>query len=178
MSKILVMAGSPRKEGNTDTLVKAFTEGSLKNNEVDIIRAADLDIHPCIGCNSCASREDGTCFRRDDMDMVIEKMKAADVIVMASPLYFCEISAQLKMVMDRLHAPVRKQLPVKKLALIAVGASKEEDMFEVLKLHYASLISHFHLEDAGMVLVSGVRKKGELSDKDIKAAYELGLSIS
>ena len=108
MSRILVLSGSPRRGGNTDALVDAFAEGARRQeNEVEVILVCDHDIHPCIGCNTCFSREGNRCFRDDDMTLVYEKLNAADVLILASPVYFYGISAQLKAVVDRLHTPMR-----------------------------------------------------------------------
>jgi hypothetical protein len=67
MRKILILAGSPRKGGNTDRLVEAFVKGAGDGNEVEIISVADYKVNPCIGCNSCFTREENRCFQDDDM---------------------------------------------------------------------------------------------------------------
>lgn len=62
MSKIIVLVGSMRKGGNTDLLAQAFVKGASKKNSVEVISVADYNINPCIGCNSCFTREGNTCF--------------------------------------------------------------------------------------------------------------------
>ena len=96
MSKVVVLVGSMRKYGNTDLLARAFTEGANKNNAVDIVSVADYKVNPCIGCNSCFTRKDNKCFQNDDMDVIYEKLRTADIVVIASPVYFYGISAELK----------------------------------------------------------------------------------
>ena len=118
MSNIIVLSGSPRKGGNTDLLVDAFVKGAEKNNNVEIVSVADYKVNPCIGCNSCFDRVGHECFQQDDMQVVYDKLKCADVIVVASPVYFYGVSAQLKAIIDRLHTPMRNDFKVKKLALI------------------------------------------------------------
>ena len=113
MSNIIVLSGSPRKGGNTDLLVDAFVKGAEKNNNVEVISVADYKVNPCIGCNSCFDREGHDCFQQDDMRTVYDKLKCADVIVVASPVYFYGVSAQLKAIIDRLHTPMRNDFKVK-----------------------------------------------------------------
>lgn len=71
MSNIIILAGSERKDGNTDMLVDAFKKGAAKKNKVEVISARSHDINPCIGCNSCFTRPGNECFQKDDMQMVL-----------------------------------------------------------------------------------------------------------
>lgn len=178
MSNIVILAGSMRKDGNTDLLVQAFAEGAHVNNSVEIVSVADVKVSPCTGCNSCFTREGNKCFQNDDMIGIYEKLKAADILVVASPVYFYGISAQLKAVIDRLHTPVRNGFPIKKLALLLVGAAELPELFDAIKLQYQLILNFFHLEDAGMVLVRGIKDKGDIKgNAALKEARALGLSI-
>ena len=178
MSRVVVLVGSVRKGGNTDLLAQSFIEGASKNNDVEVVSVADYKINPCIGCNSCFTREGNKCFQNDDMPKVYEKLKKADVLVIASPVYFYGISAQLKAIVDRLHTPMRNEFSIKKLALILVGAATLPELFDSIKIQYQLVLNFFHLEDAGMVLVRGAKDKGDVKNSDgLEKAYELGLSI-
>ena len=178
MSNIIVLSGSPRKGGNTDLLVDAFVNGAEKNNNVEVISVADYKVNPCIGCNSCFDREGHDCFQQDDMRTVYDKLKCADVIVVASPVYFYGVSAQLKAIIDRLHTPMRNDFKVKKLALILVGAAVMPELFDSIKIQYQLVLNFFKLEDAGMVLVRGAKDKGDVRNTDgLDEAYRLGLAM-
>lgn len=178
MSRIVILVGSIRKGGNTDLLAQAFAEGAGKNNMVEIVSVADYKVNPCVGCNSCFTRERNQCFQKDDMTEIYEKLKSADMVVIASPVYFYGISAQLKAVVDRLHTPMRNEFPIKKLALLLVGAATLPELFDAIKLQYQLVLSFFHLEDAGMVLVRGVKDIGDIQGtKALEEAYNLGASI-
>ena len=107
MSRILVLNGSVRRGGNTELLAQSFAEGARKNNSVEIVSVAEFKVNSCIGCNSCFKREKNACFQNDDMTKIYKKLKNTDNLVIASPLYFYGISAQLKAVIDRLHTPMR-----------------------------------------------------------------------
>ena len=121
MSNIVILVGSMRKGGNTDLLAQAFAEGARENNSVDIVSVVDYKVNPCIGCNSCFMREGNKCFQNDDMDGIYEKLKVADMVVVASPGYFYGISAELKAVIDRLHTPMRNEFQSKNLLYFWLG---------------------------------------------------------
>lgn len=178
MSKIIVLAGSPRKDGNTDRLVASFVKGAGKNNEVEVISVHDYKVNPCIGCNSCFAREGNNCFQNDDMQQIYKKLSEADILVIASPVYFYGISAQLKTVIDRLHTPLRNSFNIKKLALILVGAAELPEMFDAILTQYKLTLNFFKLEDAGKVLVRGAKDKGDVTQAGLEQAYKLGVSIN
>ena len=178
MSRIVVLMGSPRKGGNTDLLVRAFVEGAAAKNDVEIINVADYRINPCIGCNSCFARENHECFRQDDMTQIYEQLKLADVLVIASPVYFYGISSQLKALVDRLHNPIRNTFHLKRLGLILVGADTLPTLFDPIILQYRMTLDYFHLKSIGMVLIHGVKDKGDVLKTDgIRQARAMGENI-
>ena len=173
--KILVLSGSVRRNGNTELLARAFAEGAGKHHEVELLSVADYQVHPCIGCNSCYTSEGHRCFQEDDMRLICEKLMQADILVIASPVYFYGLSAQLKAVIDRLHTPLRNEFHIRKLGLLLAGAADLPDMFATIILQYRMILRFFRLEDAGMVLVPGVKDKGDvLSTDGIAKAREMG----
>ncbi len=178
MNNILILAGSPRKNGNTDRLVASFADGARKNNMVEIVSVSDYKVNPCIGCNSCFTRDGNECFQNDDMNLIYDKLKAANMVVIASPVYFYGLSAELKAIIDRLHTPMRNEFKIKKLALILVGAATLPELFDSIIMQYKLVLNFFHLEDAGMVLVRGAKDKGDVSEEALKDAYNLGISIN
>lgn len=177
MSKIVILVGSMRIGGNTELLASSFADGAKHNHNVEIISVADYNINYCIGCNSCFKNEGNKCFQNDDMNRIYDKLMNADMLVIASPVYFYGISAELKAIIDRLHTPMRNKFKIKKLALILVGAATLPELFDSIKIQYQLVLNFFHLEDAGMVLVRGAKDKGEVSDKSLTEAYDLGFSI-
>lgn len=178
MNNIVILVGSMRKNGNTELLAKSFAEGAVKNNNVEIISVADYNVDPCIGCNSCFTREGNKCFQNDDMAQIYEKVKNADIVVIASPVYFYGISAQLKAIVDRLHTPMRNTFHIKKLGLLLVGAAELPNLFDPIIMQYQMVLDFFKLESIGMVLVHGVKDIGDIeSSPALKEAYELGTSI-
>ena len=101
MKKILILSGSSRRGGNSDLLCDEFARGARESgHEVEKIRVAAKTIAPCSACYFCREHH-GQCVHQDDLSDVLQKMIDADVLVLASPVYFYAIDAQLKAVIDR-----------------------------------------------------------------------------
>ena len=167
-----------RKNGNTTRLAQSLADGASKNNNVEIISVADYNVNPCIGCNSCFAREGNQCFQNDYMIQIYEKLRNADIVVIASPVYFYGISAQLKAIVDRLHTPMRNTFRIKKLGLLLVGAAGLPNLFDPIIVQYQMVLDFFKLESIGTVLVRGVKDIGDIENNSaLKEAYELGSSI-
>ena len=198
---ILIISGSPRKGGNTELLAEAFAKGAAAHHHVEIVSVRDYKVNPCLGCNACfktngrsseshpSSLEDGRvvtdegeangiCAQKDDMSPIYEKMNQADMLVIASPVYFYGISAQLKAVIDRFHNPIRDTFHIKKMALLLVGAATLPELFDAILTEYNLCLKFFNIEDAGKVLVRGVKDKGDIKGtRFLDDAYQLGTSI-
>ena len=178
MSRVVVLSGSPRKNGNTELLVNSFVEGAKVHNEVEVISIREYKVNPCIGCNACRNNSEKKCFQNDDMKIVFDKLSDADILVIASPVYFYGISAQLKAMIDRFHSPERNGIGINGLALLLVGADTIPNLFDSIKSQYQLTLDYFHLKDYGMVLVGGVEEKAAIKDNEkLKEAYSLGLSL-
>ena len=175
---ILVLSGSPRKGGNTDLLVDAFVKGASPKHHVKVVSVHDYKINPCMGCNACFRREDHACCQKDDMQIIYEKMAKAEMLVIASPVYFYGLSAQLKTVIDRFHNPIRDTFHIHKMALLLVGAASLPELFDSILVQYELCLKFFKMEDVGRVLVRGAKDKGDVKNGDsLQKAFELGQSI-
>jgi multimeric flavodoxin WrbA len=117
--QILAISGSPRKEGNTEYLVDVFlkTAENLGAN-VDHIRLSEFKIHPCDSCWICV--ENGKCAIKDEMDEIYPKLLASDGILIASPVYFNNVTAQTKIFIDRTWC-MRRKLKGKVGGCVVVG---------------------------------------------------------
>ena len=181
---ILILSGSPRKGGNTELLAEAFAKGAAAHHHVEIVSVRDYKVNPCLGCNACF-KTDGICSQKDDMSFIYEKMMVstnhlsqADMLVIASPVYFYGISAQLKAVIDRFHNPIRDSFHIKKMALLLVGAASLPELFDAILTEYNLCLKFFNIEDAGKVLVRGVKDKCDIKNTNaLNEAYILGCSI-
>ena len=112
------------------------------------------------------------------MRRVFEKLSNADILVIASPVYFYGVSAQLKALIDRFHSPERNSLKIKGLALLLVGADIIPKLFDAIISQYPLTLEYFKLKDYGMVLVGGVEEKAAIKGSErLNEAYSLGASL-
>jgi multimeric flavodoxin WrbA len=104
---VLILKGSPRERGNSSTLADQTASGAREAGaKVECFDLFKMNIHPCDGCDFCRKTQEGRCTIEDDMQTLYPKLRAADVIVLASPIYWFTFSAQLKLCMDRWYALV------------------------------------------------------------------------
>ena len=176
--KVLILSGSPRKNGNSDILCDEFMRGAVESgNEVEKIRIAEKKIGYCMGCYYC-TKSNGVCAIRDDMPEILRKMIDADVIVLASPVYFYSIDAQLKALIDR---TVARWLEVrdKEFYYITTMADEENSSADTTLAcfrGYADCVEG--AKEMGFICGAGVYEKGEINDTPyIIQAYEMGKSI-
>lgn len=128
--KILILNGSPRKLGNTNYALKVIAEGikAHTDNEVEIVDVTKLKVGPCIACEAC-KKNGGSCVIKDDGIELMDKVCAADVLILGTPIYWCGMSAQLKAVVDRFYAKMKQfQSQRKKVGVVAIG---EDDLKKV-----------------------------------------------
>ena len=175
---VLILSGSQRKGGNTDLLVEAFVKGASQKHHVEVVSVHDYKVNPCMGCNACFKNEANACVQNDDMSLIYEKMSRADMLVIASPVYFYGLSAQLQAVIDRFHNPIRDTFSLKKMALLLVGAATLPELFDSILTQYRLCLNFFKVEDAGRVLVRGVKEKGDIRNADaLHEAFHLGSNV-
>jgi multimeric flavodoxin WrbA len=131
MSKVLIFNGSPRRKGNTVVLINEFTKALTESDvEFEIINLNEMNIKPCQHCNWCVNDNALPCVQKDDMNDLYPKLLESEKIVLASPIFWFNISAQLKLFIDRLYALQGKKeygFTKKKFANILVyGANNPE----------------------------------------------------
>lgn len=128
--KILVLNGSPRK-GNSVAAINAFKEGAEKNHEVEVVETYKLNVDPCMACDVCGCQKG--CVAKDDSNMIVDKMVAADMIVFASPVYWWGITAQLKLVIDKAYCK-GAYLQGKKAGVIIIGgAATDNEQYKLIR---------------------------------------------
>lgn len=175
--KVLILSGSPRKNGNSDLLCDEFMKGALEaGHAVEKIRVAEKNIGFCQGCYACAGT--GICAIKDDMAEIMEKIIAAEVLVLASPVYFYSIDAQLKALIDRTVARW-EEVKDKEFYYIATAAEAEEHTLDTTLAcfrGYADCVEG--AKEMGIIYGTGVYEKGEVLDTPLmKEAYEMGLGV-
>lgn len=175
--KITVITGSPHKAGTSALLADKFIAGAEKNgHKVFRFNAAFKNIHACTGCNACGMN--GPCVFKDDIEReLMPELLDSDMIVLVTPLYYYDMSAQLKTVIDRMHGTLRS-FDGKKSILMATAWNSAGWTFDALVDHYDSLVEFMHWQDMGKVLAlgSGTRRMIEGTEFP-EQAERLGMSI-
>jgi len=185
--KLLSILGSPRKGGNSETLVSAIAAGAAgAGAATELIRLSKLKIHPCIACGGC--EKTGRCVIDDDMQQLYSQIDSADRIVIASPIYFYGVTAQTKAFIDRCQAlwsrkyllKERKQPATARIGYLAsVCATRGERIFEgaILSVQYG--LDAMDFAYGGELLVRGVDQKGALDGRpeELRRAREFGRQI-
>ena len=179
--KIVILNGSPRRSGNTSALIKAFAEGAESaGHSVTEFFLDRMNIHGCKGCFGGHSGRECPCVQKDDMDQIYPAVKDSEVIVLASPLYYWNLSGQLRTAVDRLFALeegdgnlLRGHGRAAALLMAAEGHG-----FDDVLLYYDHLMEHLKWENLGHVLAGGNGDVGDIKGKpELQQAYELGKSI-
>jgi multimeric flavodoxin WrbA len=180
--KVLGIMGSPRIKGNTDLLLDEALRGVRDGGaEVEKLVVDKLKIAPCREYYGCL--RDGNCVIRDDMDAVYPKLLEADGVIVASPMFFYGLSAQLKALIDRCQALWARRYVLKTLteagkrgAFIGVGATRGQHLFDGSILTIKYFFQAFGVRYVDELLVRGVDKKGEIKEHlaALSEAYALG----
>lgn len=171
--KVLVLSGSPRKNGNSDMLCDAFIKGAENAGHLtEKICIQDKKISPCLACYGC--RNTHLCVQKDDMGEILEKMVQADIIVLATPVYFYSLSGQLKTLIDR-TLPQYTQISNKDFYFMATAAAEKEFIERTMDAlrGFTDCLPNANIR--GYIYGAGVYEKGEIENTSyLKLAYDLG----
>jgi len=167
--KVVGLATSPRRKGNTDLLLSAFLQGAKDAGaETQTLVVPRLEIHPCIGCETCF--ETGQCQFEDDASRLYGTLLSADLLVLATPVYFYSTSTQAKMLIDRCQALWARRYVLKKQdyvpggrgVLISTGGSKGKMLFEGLRLTTKYFMDALGKKLSGCLCYAGIDGKKEI----------------
>lgn len=176
--KVLILSGSPRKGGNSDLLCDEFLKGAQDaGNEVEKIRVSSKKIASCSACYYCRDNG-GACVHRDDMAGILQKMIDADVLVLASPVYFYSIDAQLKAVIDRTLARWTevKNKDFYYIVTMADEAKSSADTTLACMRGYADCVSG--AKEKGVIIGNGVYEPGNIKHTQaMEQAYQMGKNV-
>ena len=191
MKKILIIQGGGRPNGNTDQLVKAFAKGAVDaGHDIEIISLVKNEIKGCLGCNAC--RYGKPCIQKDGFNEIVPKIKDADLLVFASPLYFWTISSRIKAFIERFYCIAEEdnepplgryeRYPEKDCALLMTAADNFFWTFEQAVSYYKfTLVNYIGFHDKGMLLAGGcgdTNGKPQIDKTEhLTAAYQFGKNI-
>ena len=175
--KILVLEGSPHRNGTTNTLANKFIRGAKeKGHDVDVLDIAHSNLHPCLGCDRCGM--DGKCIQKDDGNEILDKILACDCLAFVTPVYYFGVSAQLKTLIDRFYAKngaITRKHP--KAVYIAAAWNEDETVMKALEAHFDILTSYLEMEEVGRVMAKGAGNPGMIKPHHLREAYDLGKSL-
>lgn len=173
--KILVVSSSPRRGGNSDLLCDEFVRGALESgNEAKKIFLADYHIGYCTGCGVCNTTH--RCVQKDDMKEILDQLVQADVIVLATPVYFYTMCGQMKTFIDRI-VPRYTELFDKEFYYIAAAADTEKKALEktIESFRGFTLDCLERPVEKGIIYGTGAWEKGEIRETDaMRQAYKMG----
>lgn len=178
MKNILVIVGSGHAQGNTSRLTDAFIKGAKEAGHLVQKIILNKNIQGCLGCGSC-QKNPHQCVIKDDMINYYSLFNKADVLVLASPLYFWSISGRLKSFIDRLYAiSTNDEYPSKDTYLLMTCGSKGFYAFEQAVSFYRFFTNALKWENQGMVLAGGCKENPNyIDEKYLEEAYRLGKAI-
>lgn len=179
MKNILVISTSLRKGGNSETLAKSFAEGAEQaGHNVEIISLAGKTINFCRGCLACQKTQ--KCVINDDANETTDKMLKADIIVFATPIYYYEMSGQMKTLLDRSNPLYTMDYKFREVYLLASAAEDDDTVMDRAITGLGGWLECFEKAELnGTILAKGVTEVGDIDNNDIlKKAYEMGISIS
>ena len=179
MSKnVLVISTSPRKNSNSESLATAFAKGALEaGNTVEQISLRGKDIKFCIGCLTCVKTL--RCVISDDTEEIRQKMLKADVIAFATPIYYYEMSGQMKTLLDRSNPLYKSDYAFRDIYLLSSAADDGPEVPERAITGLGGWIECFEkARFAGSVFMGGVDAPGEKPEHpSLEDAYRMGLSV-
>lgn len=176
--KVLVITSSFRKGGNSDSLAEAFANGAMEaGNKVEIITLRDKHIGFCHGCLVCLKT--GKCVMNDDAIGITEKMKHAEVIAFATPVYYYSVSGQLKTMLDRANSLYNSEYEFRDIYLLAAAAEDGEETVSGTQKAIQGWVDCFEKAKlAGTVFAGGVAERGDIAGhRALEEAYSMGRKI-
>ena len=180
---IVILNGSPRSRGNTAMLCDAFTQGAQSaGHTVTRFDLQKMDIHGCLGCVKGGKDPASPCVQKDGMTAIYPAYKAADIVVLASPLYYWGVSGQLKTAFDRLFAVAEcnpgYENPKKDCALIMAAEGNSADNWKPVLDYYHALLGFLGWKDLGQVLAGGVFEAGAVAGQPVlQEAFRIGAAL-
>jgi multimeric flavodoxin WrbA len=179
--KIVAVLGSPRPRGNSSTLARAFLQAAGERGaEITEYLLNDMDYQGCQGCGACKTGSE-ICVLEDDLAPVLKAVKEADLLVLASPVYFGDLNGQMKCFFDRTYSFFNPDFscrvpPGKKALLVLVQANPEETEFADIFPRYRRWLKMYGFVPIRLLRVTGVQAPGEVATQ--AAALEAAAALA
>lgn len=164
---VLILQGSPRANGNTAWMAEEYKKAAeAAGHKVTLVNVAHKKIAGCLACEYCHGKGNGTCVQKDDMQALSPLLAEADALVLASPIYYFGMSAQIQAPIQRIYN-VNKPAKVKKMALLL--SSYSPGVYDGATAQYSGICSYWGVEDAGVVTAKLDEQKTDATLAKVKA---------
>ena len=178
MKKVIVISTSLRAGSNSDMLAHKFAEGArASGNEVETVSLRGKEIRFCVGCLSC--QRTGACVFNDDVPAIMDKVLHADVVCWATPIYYYEMSGQMKTLIDRMNAMYPKDYRFRDIYLLTTAAEAEEETPRRAEIGLTGWIDCYGKSSLkGHLFCGGVTDARDIeSNSKLQEAYEMGKRV-
>ena len=170
--KIVVLNSSPRANGNTAAMVEQFKKGAEESgHEVTVIPVAKKKIAGCMACGYCHTKGEGQCIQKDDMQEIYPVLKESDAIVLASPIYYFAMDAQIQCAINRFYAPGKFPNITKSAMILSSGSP---NVYTAAEAQYHDMRGWLGWEDRGIVKAAGAENG---SAEKLAECFELGKNM-
>lgn len=179
--KTISFLGSPRRNGNTAALLNRVLDGIYhddKTTREGYIFLHEKNIKPCNGCNACKTEKNGMCIVKDDMQEIYKRIGKAELIILASPIYWWSVTAQMKLMIDRLYG-INKDCGTKKVMLLMTyGGELPNSGPETVEKLFREICGYLRLEVAGVMGICTGEVDVNNNAHALSEAFELGKSMN
>lgn len=168
---ILVLNGSPRQKGNTKQMIEAFKEGAESvGHQVNVADVCRMKIGGCLACEYCHTKGNGMCIQKDDMQEIYNLLKEAEMLVLASPIYYHGISGQLKCVIDRFYSAAYPIKPDKLNKVAMILSSGDSNMYDGALFSFkGDFLDYLGLQNMGVFTAYGAENGSKKKLDELKA---------
>lgn len=173
---ILVLNGSPRPQGSTKKMAEAFREGAVHaGHQVSVVDVCRKNIRGCLACEHCHTKGNGVCIQKDDMQEIYTLLQTAEMLVIASPIYYHGLSGQMKCVIDRFYSAAYPVKPPKLKKIAMILSSGDPDMYDGAIFSFkGDFLDYLGLEDMGVFTSYGAENGSQQKKKEL---YDFGASL-
>lgn len=173
MKKILLVDASPRKNGNSEVIVDRLA-AELKDAEVMVFKIREKKVNPCLACGTCQGKDAPKCVQNDDMSALIAEIETCDAIALAAPIYFNQVNAQAKMIIDRLYCFFNVERPFmsntakrgKKAALVCSFWGGPADVYAKYAEETVGNFSYMGADHTKAVIFGDIKEPGSIRNKE------------
>lgn len=174
---LLIITGSPRRNGNTEIMAETFAQSAkTAGHEVTVKNLSTLKVGPCLACQYCFTH-DGVCIQQDDMNSILKDLEGADMLVLASPIYWFDVSAQTKAFVDRMYAFAKKGFRIKSIAMLLNSGAP--NVYDAAEAQLNAICSYLKWENKGVIKIPGMLEKGSMKTSDkLESVKDFAASLS